>query len=64
MLQRGMNSLGLKVQQGLGRNPHSGELFCFRGRRGQLIKIVWQIRTSLRWFWTPTTRFRVASGTL
>ena len=37
----GMNSLALKVQQGLGRDPHGGELFCFRGRRGDLIKIIW-----------------------
>ncbi|AWX92324.1 hypothetical protein DPM13_00910 [Paracoccus mutanolyticus] len=29
-----MNSLALKVQQGLGRDPHGGEVFCFRGRRG------------------------------
>ena len=27
----GMNSLALKVQQGLGRDPHAGEVFCFRG---------------------------------
>ena len=24
----GMNSLALKIQQGLGRDPHSGEIFC------------------------------------
>lgn len=30
----GMNSLALKVQQGLGRDPHGGEVFCFRGRKG------------------------------
>jgi transposase len=29
-----MNSLALKVQQGLGRDPHGGEIFCFRGRQG------------------------------
>lgn len=27
----GMNSLALTVQQGLGRDPHGGEIFCFRG---------------------------------
>ena len=37
----GMYSLALKVQQGLGRDPHGGELFCFRGRRGDLVKILW-----------------------
>jgi transposase len=37
----GMNSLALKVQQGLGRDPYAGELFCFRGRKGDLVKILW-----------------------
>ena len=37
----GMNSLALKVQEGLGRDPHGGEVFCFRGRKGDLIKILW-----------------------
>lgn len=37
----GMNSLALKVQQGLGRDTHGGEVFCFRGRRGDLVKILW-----------------------
>ena len=26
---------------GLGRDPHAGELFCFRGRKGDLVKILW-----------------------
>ena len=37
----GMNSLTLKVQQGLGRDPRGGEIFCFRRRKGDLIKILW-----------------------
>ena len=37
----GMNSLALKVQEGLGRDPHCGEIFCFRGRRGNLVKLLW-----------------------
>jgi transposase len=37
----GMNSLALKVQEGLSRNPHGGDLFIFRGRRGDLVKILW-----------------------
>lgn len=40
-LRRGMNGLTLQVQQGLGRDPHAGDLFVFRGRRGGLIKILW-----------------------
>jgi transposase len=27
----GMNSLARSVQQGLGRDPHGGKIFCFRG---------------------------------
>jgi transposase len=38
---RGMHSLSLQVQEGLGRDPHGGELFVFRGRRGDLIKVLW-----------------------
>lgn len=40
-MRRGMNSLALQVQQVLGRNPHGGDLYVFRGRRGDLIKILW-----------------------
>lgn len=32
--RRGMISRALALQQGLGRNPHGGEIFCLRGRRG------------------------------
>ena len=40
-MRRGMNSLALQVQQNLGRDPHAGDVFAFRGRRGDLIKIFW-----------------------
>ena len=36
-----INSLARPVQQGLGRDPHGGEIFCFRGRKGDLIKVLW-----------------------
>jgi len=36
-----MNTLALQVQEGLGRDPHAGEIFCFRGHRGDLVKILW-----------------------
>ncbi|OSP54097.1 hypothetical protein BV911_14515 [Pseudoruegeria sp. SK021] len=32
-MRRGMNTLALQVQEGLGRDPHVREIFCFRGRR-------------------------------
>ena len=40
-MRRGMNGLALQVQQGLKRDPHAGDLFVFRGRRGDLLKILW-----------------------
>jgi transposase len=40
-MRRGMNGLALQVQQGLQRDPHGGDLYVFRGRRGDLLKILW-----------------------
>ena len=40
-MRRGMNTLALQVQQDLGRDPHAGDSYVFRGRRGDLIKILW-----------------------
>lgn len=40
-MRRGMNGLALQVQETLHRDPHAGDLFVFRGRRGDLIKIIW-----------------------
>jgi transposase len=33
-MRKGMNGLSLLIQEGLGRDPHAGDLFVFRGRRG------------------------------
>ena len=40
-MRRGMNGLALQVQQVLGRDPHVGDLYVFRGKRGDLIKVLW-----------------------
>ena len=40
-MRRGMNSLALQVQQGLLRDPHAGDFYVFRGKRGDLLKILW-----------------------
>jgi transposase len=40
-LRRGMNGLALQVQETLRRDPHAGDLYVFRGKRGNLIKILW-----------------------
>jgi transposase len=34
-MRKGYQSLALLVQETLKRDPHSGHLFVFRGRRGQ-----------------------------
>jgi transposase len=39
-MRRGFDGLSAQVQQYLGHNPFNGELFVFRGRRGDLIKIL------------------------
>lgn len=40
-MRRGMNGLALQVQEALQRDPHTGDLYVFRGRRGDLVKILW-----------------------
>ena len=40
-MRRGMHTLSLQVQEGLGHDPNAGDLYVFRGRRGDLIKILW-----------------------
>lgn len=40
-MRRGMPGLALLVQEGFGRDPHAGDLFVFRGKRGSLLKILW-----------------------
>lgn len=40
-MRRGMHGLALQVQETLRRDPHAGDLFVFRGARGDLVKIIW-----------------------
>jgi transposase len=40
-MRRGMNGLALQVQEAMQRDPHAGDLYVFRGRRGNLLKILW-----------------------
>lgn len=37
----GFPSLALRVQEILKKDPLSGHIFCFRGKRGDLLKIIW-----------------------
>ena len=38
---RGFHGLSAKVQTVLEEQPYSGHVFVFRGRRGDLIKVLW-----------------------
>ena len=47
-MRRGMKGLALQVQEQLKRDPHAGDLYVFRGRRGDLAKILWQTASACR----------------
>nr|MCK7666560.1 transposase [Bradyrhizobium sp. 2S1] len=40
-MRRGLPSLALQVQEVLRKDPLSGHLFVFRGRRSDLVKMIW-----------------------
>ena len=40
-LRRGFDGLSALVRTKLEQNPFSGHVFVFRGRRGDLIKVLW-----------------------
>ena len=40
-MRRGMTGLALQVQEILKRDPHAGDIYLFRGKRGDLIKCLW-----------------------
>jgi len=40
-MRRGFPSLAILVQETLKRDPHAGDFYVFRGRRGDLIKVIW-----------------------
>ena len=40
-MRKGLDGLVVLVQQVLEQSPHSGALFAFRGKRGDLTKLLW-----------------------
>ena len=40
-MRKGFDGLAMLVQEHLRRDPFSGQAFVFRGRRGDLIKVLW-----------------------
>lgn len=46
-LRKGFDGLSALVQTVIGENPYSGQVFVFRGRRGDRIKILWDSQDGL-----------------
>jgi len=40
-MRKGFDGLASLVQETLKENPFSGQLFVFRGKRGDLVKMIW-----------------------
>ena len=40
-LRKGMDGLAALVETALGERPFSGDVFAFRGKRGDLLKLPW-----------------------
>jgi len=40
-MRKGFDTLALLVQETLKRDPHAGDLYVFRGRRGDRVKLIW-----------------------
>ena len=40
-MREGFDGLAVLTQQVLEQSPHSGALFAFRGKRGDLVKLLW-----------------------
>lgn len=40
-MRKGMDGLAALAQTVLSQNPFSGHIFAFRGRRGDLVKLLW-----------------------
>ena len=40
-MRKGYDGLSSLVEKTLGQDPFNGHLFVFRGRRGDLVKVIW-----------------------
>ena len=56
-MRKGFDGLAAQVQTVLSHDPYSGAVFCFRGRRGDLLKIlVWDGQgLVVSWSWCLST---------
>ena len=60
-MRKGMQGLAMLVQQVLAEDPFNGALYAFRGRRGNLLKLVWhdgigRVLMMRRSCWSATVR--------
>ena len=46
-MRKGYDGLSALVQTALNENPFSGQIYVFRGRRGDRIKLLWDSRDGL-----------------
>ena len=61
-LRRGFTGLSALVQTKLEQSPFSGQVFVFRGRRGDLIKVLWYDGDGLCLFAKRLERGRFVCG--
>jgi transposase len=40
-MRKGFDTLAVLVQESLKRDPNAGDLYVFRGRRGDRVKLIW-----------------------
>jgi transposase len=40
-MRKGFDTLAAQVQTMLSLDPHNGALYAFRGKRGDLVRILW-----------------------
>ena len=61
-MRRGFNTLAAQAGQVLAEDPYCGHRFVFRGRRGDLLKIIWwdsQGVTSRKLVWSFLEQLRL-----
>ena len=71
-MRKGFDGLAAMVQTALAENPFCGHVFVFRGRRGDILKVLWFDGQGLmllakrlergRFVWPQATRARVADA--
>jgi hypothetical protein len=53
-MRKGFDGLAMLVRESLKRDAFGGQLFVFRGKRGDLVKLIWHD------VWTASERHRCA----